>query len=447
MLRKSFVAAAALFILELAQAQAHFVWVDLKSSGQQPQAQIYFGEMPEPGEPRLLSKVSATKAWMRGVDGEPQELKLAPAANKELAALVAPCVQLPAASIEAQTDYGVYARGPGVLLQYYARHLAGNWPQAGEKLARAERLALDVVPTLTGDRLVLEVLYQGKPSVGSEVVLIAPDGEQKEVKTNAEGRVELPATAGRHAIRAAHIERDKSGQRDGQKYAETWHYATLTLDVPATTGPAVSAVDLLEKARAGRSLWGDDFPGFTADLGISGDGQQLTGKLTIDAEGDVSVELSKSPLADWAEEQLHSLVQHRMPRGEVVQDKVTYSDDDTAHPLGRKIDLGDPNLQSAYRIKDDVIMEVNRSMGKQRFTISVLEIERNAENKYLPRAFTMNFFDSASGDLKMSLGYWNSWQRVGKFDLPKSILEVAAHKGTTAAREIDFRDVRLKAKP
>jgi hypothetical protein len=303
------------------------------------------------------------------------------------------------------------------------------------------------VPTLTGDRLVLEVLYQGKPSVGSEVVLIAPDGEQKEVKTNAEGRVELPATAGRHAIRAAHIERDKSGQRDGQKYAETWHYATLTLDVPATTGPAVSAVDLLEKARAGRSLWGDDFPGFTADLGISGDGQQLTGKLTIDAEGDVSVELSKSPLADWAEEQLHSLVQHRMPRGEVVQDKVTYSDDDTAHPLGRKIDLGDPNLQSAYRIKDDVIMEVNRSMGKQRFTISVLEIERNAENKYLPRAFTMNFFDSASGDLKMSLGYWNSWQRVGKFDLPKSILEVAAHKGTTAAREIDFRDVRLKAKP
>ena len=53
-------------------------------------------------------------------------------------------------------------------------------------------------------------------------------------------------------------------------------------------------------------------------------------------------------------------------------------------------------------------MEVNRSAGKLRFTISVLEIERNAEDKYLPRAFTMNFFDAASGEFKMSLGYWNS---------------------------------------
>ena len=31
------------------------------------------------------------------------------------------------------------------------------------------------------------------------------------------------------------------------------------------------------------------------------------------------------------------------------------------------------------------------------------------ENKYLPRAFTMNFFDAKSGALQLSLGYWNEW--------------------------------------
>ncbi len=88
-------------------------------------------------------------------------------------------------------------------------------------------------------------------------------------------------------------------------------------------------------------------------------------------------------------------------------------------------------------------MEVNRSMGPMRFTISVLEIVRNAEHKYLPRAFTMNFFDAKSGELKTSLGYWNDWQRVGAFDLPKTIIEIDARKGGASTKDISFENCRL----
>ena len=135
--------------------------------------------------------------------------------------------------------------------------------------------------------------------------------------------------------------------------------------------------------------------------------------MTIDGDGNVSLEMPKSAVADWVEEQLQTLVQHRMPDGEVTEGTITYAERDDVHPLGRKIDLGDPTTQSVYRIKDDVIMEVNRNAGPMRFTITVLEISRNAENKYLPRSFTMNFFDKNSGDLKSSLAYFNDWQRVG----------------------------------
>jgi hypothetical protein len=171
--------------------------------------------------------------------------------------------------------------------------------------------------------------------------------------------------------------------------------------------------------------------------------QKVSGKLTIDSDGGVTLDMPASPLRDWAEEQLTSLVQHRMPDGEISTGEVTYADDEVDHPLGRKINLGDPDLQSAYRIKDDVIREVNRSMGKTRFTISVLEFVRNAENQYLPRSFAMNFFDSASGELRASLAYRNDWQRVGNFDVPERILEIDARQGGSSTKEIVFNNCRL----
>jgi hypothetical protein len=177
---------------------------------------------------------------------------------------------------------------------------------------------------------------------------------------------------------------------------------------------------------------------------VSNGEESINGQARIDPNGIVELKLPESKLAAWVEEQLNSLVQHRMPDGEVNEGNVTFVNETAAHPLGRKIDLGDAALQSAYRIKDNVIMELNRSAGPaMRFTISVLDVEWNAEHKYLPRAFTMNFFNSQSGALTVSNGYWNEWTRVGKFDLPKTIVEVNAHPGGTSTRKISFSNCQL----
>jgi hypothetical protein len=55
----------------------------------------------------------------------------------------------------------------------------------------------------------------------------------------------------------------------------------------------------------------------------------------------------------------------------------------------------------------------------------------------------MNFFDSASGELKTSLGYFNSWTRVGKIDLPKKINEVDAKQGGSTTNQIEFANCTL----
>ncbi len=394
----------------------------------------------------MISKAAAAKVWLRKADGSTQAVKLTSAGESD-PALVADCPTMAASSsLEGTWDYGVFQHGPpgGMLLQYYAKGLPAGWNEHPE-LARSKAAALDVVPSLAGGKLAVLVLYDGKPAADSEVVFIDPTGEHCDLKTDGKGRAQVDARAGRWAVRANYLEPNRSGERDGKKYAQAGHYSTVTLNVPGETAPGVkqlSALDTLVRARDGRAIW-HDFPGFTADLVVHAGDKQISAKTEIDADGIVTVEMPASPTKDWVEEQLNSLVQHRMPDGEVSQGDVKFSDSDESHPLGRKIDLGDPSLQSAYRIKDDVIMEVNRSMGPMRFTISVLEIERNPEYKYLPRSFVMNFFDSKTDELRESLGYWNSWQRVGQFDLPKKIIEVDARKGGSGTKEIVFENPRL----
>jgi len=302
--------------------------------------------------------------------------------------------------------------------------------------------------------LTLTVLYRGKPAAKENVVIVDPSEEHHELTTDQNGEVTLPELiAGAYAVRSNVNNTSTSGERDGKKYNQVWHYATLTFNVPdsvstkaataSTKAADPDAVAALVRARDGRALW-KEFPGFSADLIISGDGVNARGPVSIDANGTATMDFQDKSVETWLEEQLSTLVQHRMPDGEVTDGAITWAEKDDSHPLGRMIDLGDPNLKSKYRLKDDVIMEVNRTAGpNMHFTISVLEIENNHEGKYLPRSFTMNFFDNKSGEVKTSLAYLNEWQRVGDFDLPKTIVEVHTKAGKSTTKRIDFANAKL----
>ena len=140
------------------------------------------------------------------------------------------------------------------------------------------------------------------------------------------------------------------------------------------------------------------------------------------------------------------MVQHRMPDGQIIDGKVTYAEQNSHHPLGRLIQLGDKDRHSAYRLRDGVIREVNRDAGPLRFTISVLEIEWNHDHKYLPRSFVMNYFDAKTGALSSAHAYRNDWQRVGDFDLPKLILEIATRaNGKVTTHQLEITHAKLLA--
>jgi uncharacterized GH25 family protein len=463
---KTWIAAAALLLLgPVTAVQAHFVWVVAPKSPDEAKIQISFAEVAEPGEPELIGKIAHTESWVRtaGTD-EPKALRTEMVKSDKSGALVGALATEAACSVEAKCDYGVVAKGEKpFLLQYYAKHIRATSSSELDKLARAPRLPLDIVPTLANDNISLAVLWNGKPVVNAEVVAGFGADEELTLKTNDKGLVDVPLQkGGSYAIRAWHVELDKQGERDGKAYDQVRHYATLTFAVPANAGEARAAADgssvnftvvktsrpgvstssaaeLLEHARQARSVW-NDFPGFTADVTLFQNNEVHRGVISVNGDGDVSLKMPKSAQADWLRTYLESMVQHRMPDGPNQED-VRFVDD-VDHPLGRKIALGDGEQGSEYRIKDNVITEVNRRAGPGRFTISVLDVVWTVDKKYLPAVFSITNWD-ADGLVRSNISSMDSWVRVGNFDLPLRSMQISTAKNSRDVRVIEFANHTL----
>jgi len=421
-------------------AQAHFLWI---TTGEDQQVHVWFAETPEAGEAHLVEKLAKAEAWQRSAEGKSHAVKLTArkdeqAGTGELTGVAG----IKAGATEATYNYGVFKRGDNaLLLSYYAKHLRAEDVAKHSQLGRAEQLALDIVPM--GETA--QILWQGKPAAEVETVVWTPDGKSSELRSDADGKVAIGSGAGRYAIRARLVEPDKQGTLDGQEYKQAWHVATLVWDAgtASTTAAAKaepgSALELLTKAREERSVW-HDFPGFRSAVRATIDDQVYQGTVILTPEGKVELEGLDTPDATWIRQQMALVVSHRMP-GELEKYAVSFADENANHPLGRLVKLVDDPANSLYRVRDGVVTEVNRDMGPTtRFTISVLEVTRNAEGQYLPTSFSVSYWNKESEQLKSSEAYLHSWTRVGKFDLPAKMLTVLTGKGTRRVMELDFSE-------
>lgn len=439
MIRSSlFASSAAAWLLLALPAQAHFVWVLVQNnSSGQPQAKVFFSELAEEDDETLLDKIAQTKVSARSIS-DVKQLKLTKQTAKGGGAWVGDLPEGTSGALSATCNYGVLdKRGQIFLLQYYAKFLDAAHP-GFKAFARDEALTLDVVPgAAAGDKRPLTILFQGKPASGSEVVVLDPSGKEEKLKTNDKGEVEISGgTKGVYSIRAK-FEVEKAGSESGKEYKKVVHYCTLALRtaegkeavVAATAAKADEAPEVMRRAREARASW-QKFPGFEADLKLFTEGHEQSGKIKVSAGG--QVELTGFQLKDDKPvlQVLRSLVGHRMGSGGEDSD-VSFAEEPTGHPFGRLIKFNsDTAMGSHYRIKDDVIREVNRKSESGRFTISVLEVRRNEEGKYLPGVYTVSFWNK-DGSLRSTTTTNETWQRVGTFDLPLTHDSVA-----TSANEI-----------
>ncbi len=450
------VAALALMLFAAPAAHAHFIWAAVApdASGK-PAAQLWFSEGAAPGEVNLLAKIAHSKAWRRGAQGQITELTLHEEQSASGGAWVASLDDDAACSIEAECIYGVFERGAGaMMLEYYAKSLHGIAAEQLATIGRAEKLAFDVVPEVASadGTLKLTVLWQGSPVADAEVTVIGPNDADQQLKTDAAGQCELSAkSAGLYAVRAFRNEPDTAGEHNGKPYKGVRRYSTLTLELASNgetssaEAPKSEANQMLAHAREQRSLW-DEFPGFEAGLTLEDGEHAAHGNVKITTDGEVELTGFGDMDLGWARGQLESMVQHRFS-GNGPESEVELVAEETQHPLGPLLKFkDDPSMLSAYRIQGDVITQVNRQMGKSRFSINVIEVHRNPAGKYLPSVFQVNFWDVETGKLKSSLSCYNSWTRVGDYDLPVKFAYIDAADNKNEVRTLVFSQPKLLAK-
>jgi hypothetical protein len=205
-----------------------------------------------------------------------------------------------------------------------------------------------------------------------------------------------------------------------------------------------AATKLLADARAARAVW-KDFPGFTADVTVNDNGTVHKGHVDVKSRGKIMLKLEgREALQKWTRREIASLVAHRLPGAESLKTPCAFADaNDLHHPLGRKIRVLNDELHSSYRIRDNQIIEVNRTSPEVRFTITVLENRVTKEKHFLPTSYVVNNWDPKSGQLVGSIAEHGTWQQVGSFDMPRTLLVVQSTAKGRDCRMITFSDVHM----
>lgn len=486
-------------------AHAHFIYAKTTPISPNKQlVQLFFGELAEPGEAFLIGKIAGTKVTQLGSNSKPLVLK--EVKNGDAGSLETTIDTKRPSAVEAVCDYGVLNRdGADFLLQYYAKAVDAAADQLQALPQGTAPLQVVARPGKSADDIELLVLWRGHPLPKAELKVSDKDELMRVVNTDAQGIAHAKPHPHDGVVVLARYFEDKSGEREGKKYKQVRHYSTLILNpllaVAANTKAPIDlasaaakkardahkaaahaganphssnphsgnphaganphsgnphganphakreqspgdpvATKMLADARANRIVW-ENFPGFSSDVVIWVDSKKFAGTCKLMPDGDCEVQLPAGPAKDYLEEFLTSAHQHRMP-APPGEEQVVFADNEVGHPYGRLMRLNDKEFNSSYRIKNNVITEVNRSMGPAKFTISTLEIVRNAEGKYLPLAFNITTW-GPDKKITTSDTFLTTWAQVGKFDLPKKTLVFSKGNETNGYKMIEFSNHKL----
>ncbi len=244
--------------LWVAPAQAHFVWVEAEATAPAETGQpikVYFGEysefLREEHGGRLDSidgvtlRVQDPKRGKTDVPLTKQVNHFAGALSSCLPgrnAVVAEQAKAPVQDLR-KHDLGIvkpmfYARTYFVCLEdgrvnEHDRDQSAPLDLDLIPLTTGLNLATGRMSHVPGGEIVVKALFRGKVLPGTQVLVHAPIGWDKELKTDADGMVSFtPLWPGRYVLEMIHVEKTP-GEFEGAAYEALRHRSTLALPVKA----------------------------------------------------------------------------------------------------------------------------------------------------------------------------------------------------------------------
>jgi hypothetical protein len=434
------------------EARAHFLFIRIDPMAEGGRwAEVYFSDQAEAGDPKFVEKIASTQLWAQSTaaPGQFQPLSVHKVADRLRAAL-------PSAGsvvVIGACEYGVLARPKQTpfLLRYYPKAVAGRPDELNRMPPRSES-PLEIQATIEAAAIRLVALQQGQPIPRAVFHAVDAGLTESEIKAGDDGHASWsPPRPGRYAV-YTQVTTKQTGSAGGKAYEEVREFATLAFAWPLVRPVSEAdpeAVALFEEALAARASWGDDFPGFAAHLSGTVDARPFTGNLTVHDDGTVQVESDDPVARPWLQDQLASLVMHRLAgdRGssgpDAARPVLRFADDEDDHPLGRLLTFVGGHFASSYRVKDRQISVVNRHMGKRNMTITVLDNDKNPEGRFLPRSYLVQYWGDGDGTLDRVESIQERWQRFRSWDLPTLHTVTAASGAGFSVKSVTLSEHRL----
>jgi hypothetical protein len=206
-----------------------------------------------------------------------------------------------------------------------------------------------------------------------------------------------------------------------------------------------AARDLLRRAFEKTFRWPQEFKGFVADLTCEEGGRISEGHVKVHSAREVAVHLEHEDLKKWAEGQIGMMAVHRGPRSFEESDgkfSLTLGEEDH-HPMGRLLIIHGDGMNSRYRIHDDRITQINRSMERVKFTINVEDSLTTSDGKALTTRYAVFYFSPGDGALRQVETYSDNHAVVNGIYLP-AIRRVSFNEnGAVITRLLQFEHHRL----
>jgi hypothetical protein len=262
--------------------------------------------------------------------------------------------------------------------------------------------------------------------------------EEAQFKADAAGQVVVPVLTGWNGLRV--LDEQPGAQIagvDDVKLVKT--YVTLSFQAALQTDPA--SQQLVQQAHDARAAWGQDFPGFTAKARLVYEGAESHGTITVKPDYQVSYEFEDPRVAKVLSRAFASLVMHRQGGGGTPEFASNFVDDGT-HPYGRAVALHEGG-DSVFRIRDKQILQVVRVSPNGWFVIDNLENELTPSGTYLPRMWTVTYYDK-DGAISSNATTSMSWGWVDQVFVPGEMRR-AEHRadGTESPLVLTLTDAKL----
>ncbi len=207
-------------------AQAHFVFVVPEPGN--TSASIFISETLDPDPAVDVDLVKGAKLSLRSGSRE-ADLTLVRSGKVYAVAITGSGTRV----IHGLADLGISGNAEKqYLLLYHPKTILGD---AFDKSTTLKNAPTELIPVGKAGAVKLQLMGSGKPVPDAEVTVILPDGHEKLVKTDKSGQTEAFTQSGRYGAWARFWETSAAGERDGKKYTETHHYATLVFDASQNT--------------------------------------------------------------------------------------------------------------------------------------------------------------------------------------------------------------------